>query len=231
MNAPQWHPHQIDMWWRSTPALTELSLPPTGGPNDNEGPSSMTRIAWIDTETSGLDPIYHDAWEVAAIVRDTDDPGPDAEHVWQFSIREGHADPKALEVSGFETRFLVRTGRGWGAARIGDGLVFNLSRAEAVAEIQDVLRDAWIVGANPGFDNAFLAVLFGRAEHKVTWQYRLTDIESMVMTRMGWPTPRSLRESAEALGIEVDEATRHTALGDAKLCRAIYDALIPVEEP
>ena len=55
-------------------------------------------IAFVDCETTGLDPDQHQIWEVALIT-------PDArEHVWQFPVDEMTADPFALNIGRYWDR-------------------------------------------------------------------------------------------------------------------------------
>src|SRR3954453_3769128 len=66
-----------------------------------------SKVAFIDTETTGLDPEWHHVWEVAVIV-------DDVEHVWQQRI-PGYlpgsplvaplVDPWVLEHTGIRERY------------------------------------------------------------------------------------------------------------------------------
>lgn len=88
----------------------------------------MTKLAIIDTETTGLDPDRHEIWEVALIVRETLDvepgvlveyadgevvgrteiPNPprvvDTEYVWQLPVDLAKADLIALNIGRFHER-------------------------------------------------------------------------------------------------------------------------------
>ena len=55
-------------------------------------------LAFIDTETTGLDPDRHSIWEVGLITPDGD------EHLWQFPVEEMSADPFALEIGRYWER-------------------------------------------------------------------------------------------------------------------------------
>lgn len=190
----------------------------------------MTRICHIDTETTGLNEQGgHEIWEFAAVIDDPAD-GATREFVWQFrpdtQVRDTgwpKADPEALKVGRFEERFALPEGAPAGV--IIDGQCANvLTRGTALNEIRGELRDGWWVGANPGFDERFLRAMTGGLS--CAWNYRLTDVECLVQQVMGWPVPRGLRESAEAIGVEVDEGALHTALGDARLVKAVRDKLL-----
>lgn len=58
----------------------------------------MNNVAFVDTETTGLDPDRHKIWEVALITPNGD------EHVWQFPIDEMAADPAALDIGRYWER-------------------------------------------------------------------------------------------------------------------------------
>lgn len=188
----------------------------------------MTSIAHIDAETTGLDELTagHEIWEWAVVL---DDPavGETREYVWEFAPDLSKADPVAMEKNRYHIRH--RLPDGWEAARIGTPLC-GLTRHEAILDVQDMLRDAWWVGANPGFDQRFLRALFHAAgpdlTYRETWRYRPTDVESLAQQAMGWPTPRGLAESATAIGVEFEPTALHSALGDARLCKAIRDKLL-----
>lgn len=58
----------------------------------------MTALAFVDTETTGLDPDFHEIWEVGLIVNDE-------ERLWQLPVDLKRADPKALEIGRFHERY------------------------------------------------------------------------------------------------------------------------------
>lgn len=183
----------------------------------------MKRL-FLDLETTGLDPRTHHLWEFAAILRD-EYGCADEEFVWQIRPSLDTADPVALEKCRFEERFLVPDGRD--AVRVmSDGGLWKLEPHEALHDIQDLLRDAHIIGANPTFDDGFLKALMHAQGRRIGWQYRLVCVENLVAGALKLPGPLSLRKSAEAMGVKVDDDARHTALGDARLARDVYDAVM-----
>jgi DNA polymerase III epsilon subunit-like protein len=185
--------------------------------------------AFIDSETTGLDPYRHVIWEFAAILRDSgfEDLRGDEEMVWQIRPTDAQladADPEALAISGFKERFKVRTG--WQAARIDpDGGAWNLTLNEAVFEIQEALCKRALIGANTGFDDAMLRGTLKRLHLRVRWHFRLVCVQNMAAGRLGLDLPQSLSKTAELLGVPSDPEVAHTALGDARLARDIYDTL------
>jgi DNA polymerase III epsilon subunit-like protein len=183
----------------------------------------MKRV-FLDIESTGLDPQRDHIWELAAIVRD-EWGMPDEEHVWQLRPILVDADPIALEKGRFDERFVVPDGVD--AVKVmPDGGLWKLARHEALHDIQDLLRDGHIIGANTAFDDSFLKALMRMHERRIVWNYRLVCVENLVAGALKKPLPVSLSESAEAMGVKVDPDTRHTALGDARLARDVYDAVM-----
>jgi hypothetical protein len=186
----------------------------------------MKRV-FLDSETTGLDARIHGIWEFAAILRD-EWGTPDEEHVFQLRPNLETADPVALEKCRFNERFVVPDGVD--AVRVmDDGGLWKMAIHEALFDMQELLRDAHIVGANPAFDDGFLKALMHAHERRVGWQYRLVCVENLVAGALKLPVPHSLRGSAEAMGVKVDDEGRHTALGDARLARDVYDAVMAGE--
>lgn len=207
----------------------------------------MTKLAFLDTETTGLDPREHEIWEVGIILRlDSDECCPgDFEYAWQLRPDLDKADPKALEINRYHERFNVPDGSA--AATIspenGDPWIGYLSRSEALIDIQEVLDGAHIVGAVPSFDDAFLKAAFWPLSLRVKWHYHLIDVETLTV---GWLEGDAAAARAEVdasltsgvtfpwdsedlsarMGVDPAAFDRHTALGDARWARAIYDAVM-----
>lgn len=192
------------------------------------------KLAFLDCETTGLDPFAgHTIWELAVIVRrlgenrvDGSDFEWEEEHVWQIRPDLNTADPEALDMNGFFRRFKVPSGV--------DALWFpefqrepiQVIRIAAVTQIRDVLDGAFLVGAVPSFDAGMLTHLLLGHGLKPSWRHRLVCVETLAAAVLGEPVPQGLRHAATALGVEFDEAGRHTAMGDARLAMAVYDAVM-----
>ncbi|MGW9058858.1 3'-5' exonuclease [Streptomyces sp. NPDC055733] len=202
----------------------------------------MTNIAFVDTETTHLDPQHGDAWEIAVIRRRED--GVDSEYLWQVRPDLATADPEALAVGKYHDRFSVPDG--WDAAEYfpADVSPLRLKLPEMLFDLQDALADTVIVGSNPGFDVAFLTKLLRAHKRKLPWHYRPVDIATLVAgSRFGMaktirtfggkpgpndvPTlPFSSREMSRFVGVEPPgDETAHTALGDARWARDVFDAV------
>lgn len=202
----------------------------------------MTRICFVDTETTSLRPERR-AWEIGLIVRD---PGTeDREHHWFIDADDldlGNADPFALKVGRFYERHPdYRLDR---EAAFGD----TEEEVDALHQVEAITRDAHLVGAVPNFDADVLGTRMRAHGILPSWHYHLCDVENLAA---GWlhrhaavlenregtieeawrirclaTPPWKSDELAAGLGIEPDEDARHTALGDARWARDIYDAVM-----
>jgi DNA polymerase III epsilon subunit-like protein len=183
-------------------------------------PVSPLRYVFLDTETTGLDPRRHEVWDLALIVRDPD--GLDLEMQNYVDVEHlDRADPAALAV-----------GRFW--EQHPDPMRSDLLRGKAsparprweVAEhLHYLLRDAVLIGFNPSFDAAFLSAML-RAEHlpEQPWKYRTVDVTTMLGGALGQPPPWSTNELLTKYDITVPPGHRHTAIGDARAARDLFDA-------
>jgi hypothetical protein len=191
-------------------------------------------LAFTDCETTHLSAEIGEVWEVAVILRDHS--GAESEHLWQFRpVELGAADPDSLEIGRFEERFAVPDG--CGAAYTAGGDIDPMGRADAITEITEMLRGATLVGSNPGFDDRHLRELVGPGGAQ--WAYRPLCVATlaeghlwalnhdlMAQRQADDPNPPSSRWLAKQVGVEpptIDVA--HTALGDARWCKAVYDAI------
>lgn len=162
-------------------------------------------LVFLDTETTGLDPEEHEVWEVAFATID----GPIRSSFVQHSV--AGADPKALDLNGYRTRYTepASPSERWG-------------RALAELALHGLLGGATIVGANPAFDAAFLSARWGAAP----WHYRLLDIGTFAIPALGADRPLGLVSIADHLGIPHD--ADHTAAGDVNTLREAYRALVEI---
>jgi len=166
-------------------------------------------VVFLDTETTSL---AHDRriWDLAMIRRDIDH----TEQTFAAYIRDvdlANADPKALEIGRFRDRY---------PRNVGTTPAFDVAR-----KVMDWTWGATIVGANPAFDMEGLTALLRRHRLAPMWHYRPIDVEALTAGHLG-RHPGGLNACARALGIEVDTAGEHTALGDTEVARAIHDHIL-----
>ncbi len=197
----------------------------------------MSSLVFIDTETTSLRPDRR-AWEIGLYVRGA---GHDQEkpHHWFIDWADldlGNADPFALKIGGFYERHPdAATPMGkqdpWG--------ITKGTRSEQIAllESEEITRGAHLVGAVPNFDAEVLAARMRHHGIAPSWHYHLIDVEALAVGYLAAtgkfvdPSGGTLNllpwdsdKLTGLLGLDpVSAADRHTALGDARWARAIYD--------
>lgn len=198
----------------------------------------MTRLCFIDTETTSLRPDRR-AWEVGVIVRD---PGvPDIEHHWFVYAEDldlGNADPMALKVGRFYGRHPDFAG-GTPSERRPEAFVLH--------KLERLTHGAHLVGAVVSFDAEVLGTRMRAHGILPSWHYHLVDVEALAagwlhrdaavkenrehsLEEASWQRhlaspPWNSDELTAALGVSIREEDRHTALGDARWAAAVYDAV------
>ena len=208
----------------------------------------MTGICFVDTETTGLDPDRHAIWEVALIT-----PGGD-EHVWQFPVDEMAADPFALDIGRYWERrwgtdndvavldavYEAHNAKSRRKNFPGEGRAIRPGSTWA-RRFRDLTAGCHLAGAVVSFDEERLRRLLRSCGVLHRWHYHVIDVEALAVGYLasmtvglqgvrpsGFDPLRLPWESdglSAALGITVSDEDRHTALGDARWARAIYDAV------
>lgn len=181
----------------------------------------MNKLVFLDTETTSLRPDRR-IWELAYIVRQ--DGQPDWERsgfIDCVDLDLGNADLMSLKIGRFYDRHPQR--HGWNAAAPRERECAALEVAEAD------LRDATIVGAVPNFDTEVLATRMRAHGIAPSWHYHLVDVETFAAGALRKPPPWKFDDLLATYGLTYDEADRHTALGDARMVRDLYDAVLANE--
>jgi hypothetical protein len=164
--------------------------------------ASQTVLAFVDTETTGLDPRIHQPYEVSWWREDQPAPkGGRLEHELT------HADATALKI-----------GRYWEREMFLPGPTFV--RGE---ELLRDLNGVTLVGSNPAFDAAMLTRVIGFP----VWHHRMIDVSNVAMVVFDWDRPKGLVGVVDACrdrGFAIPEPD-HTAEGDVRATRVVYQAL------
>jgi oligoribonuclease (3'-5' exoribonuclease) len=197
----------------------------------------VTALVFVDCETTGLDPDRHEVYEIGLI------DGNGAElHLWINDAPLATAEPTALRIGRYYQRWPHREQTAQlQRSPIFLGVPYNPWLAQLPKPyIVDGKTAAWIVaaatagahliGAVPSFDAAFLDRLLRRHNLVPAWHYRLVCVEALAAGKLGIPPPWDSNELAARAHAELSddplEVERHTALGDARWARAIYDAVM-----
>jgi DNA polymerase III epsilon subunit-like protein len=171
-------------------------------------------LVFLDTETTSLNRRTRLAWEVALIVRGPDGRD-DYEKAWRVEdVDLSEADPMSLKIGRFHERF----------KRVPAPM--SLPEAEVAVEIERETRGAVLIGAVPSFDEETLAGMLYRHGLCPTWHYHLVDVETLAAGALRMPPRWDFDSVLAAYGLTYDEADRHTALGDARMVRDLYDAVM-----
>lgn len=204
----------------------------------------MTRLVYIDCETTGLDCDRHEVYEIGLILREPDKA--DQEYRWWLPVDLAKADPMALSIGRYFERHPDRWNLGlsriWfptkdGTVEGGEGT--RETRQECAQSLMRHTAGAHLVGAVPNFDAAFLGRLLRANGCCPAWHYHLVDVEALAAgyivgqygtrdkaERNAVTLPWNSNDLSRAVGVEPDEVERHTALGDARWAKAIYDAVM-----
>jgi DNA polymerase III epsilon subunit-like protein len=156
---------------------------------------TTTTLAFLDLETTGLDPERHHIWEIGAIVRGHREAKFNGEWNIQMRPRLDAADPMALRISRYyERRHLVLKDHQTEAFVIdrpayqkltggAGGRWYECNRMHVAGIVAEMLDGAQLIGCVPSFDAAFLTQFLRRHWQAPTWHYHLIDVEQLAV---GW---------------------------------------------
>lgn len=164
-------------------------------------------VAFIDTETLGLEPDIHPVWEIGLILPNG------TEYLWQLRVTDRDialAQPQALEISRFHERY---------------GPTFAWRRDTVYEILVETTKGLHLAGAVVSFDEERLRRSCQAMGLQPAWHYHLVDVEALAGGKLGLQPPWDSDELTARLGVKVDPADKHTALGDARWAKALYEAV------
>lgn len=191
------------------------------------------KICFLDCETTSLDFETGEIWEVGCIVRDYNENGTiktqitlsgeplyDIEHHWFLPISNlDKADPFALDIGKFWERYPVESLT---------AQTFNMY--EWSRSFMMMTKGAHIVGAVPDFDVYRLDKLLKRYGCRMFNHYHLVCVENLVAGRYGMEPPWKSDDMFSVVGLNTEEEVyqkgKHTALGDTRVVRDVYDLVM-----
>lgn len=174
-------------------------------------------VVFIDTETLGLDPDHNPVWEVGMILPN----GGECQLQVAVTPRQiALAHPKALEISGFHERYDPH--RAFSPGRIANCLSTWIPQG------------AHLAGAVVSFDEERLRRLLWAHGRSVPWHYHTIDVEALAVGYLAGTggakeriePPWDSETLSRMVGVDPDQFERHTALGDARWAKAIYEAVM-----
>lgn len=202
-------------------------------------------VVFLDTETTGLEPDRHTIWEVGLITPDG------REHVWQFPVDEITADPFALDIGHWWDRRWSTDNEVDVLNAVYEADNAKSRRKNFPEEgkatkpdqrwcrhFRDLIGTAHICGAIPSFDEERLRRLLLANGVRHRWHYHIIDVEALAAGYIcgNWPDDPSQRSLAappwnsndlsRAVGVDPDDFDRHSAMGDARWAKAIYEAVM-----
>ncbi len=188
----------------------------------------MTRLCFLDCETTSLNSDTGEVWEIGLIVRESED----TEYCWQIRPDLSTADPMSLRVGRYFERIWSPSAEAGSAWRVTHpGGYGNTTASDVAFDIADLLNGAHVVGCVPDFDARFLRRFLARNSYCFTAHYHLIDVENLAvgyLVAKGEPLspPWDSEVISAKLGVDPSKYERHTALGDARWARDLYDAVM-----
>lgn len=177
-------------------------------------PVSDKPLVWIDTETTGLDPVENEVIEIA-IIRPLDN-GSELTFCKKLRLeRPETAHPKALEVNGY-------TPETWAEAEPQE-VVWR-----EIAE-RGLLENCIIAGHNVGFDARMIQESFKRHNierdgRPVRIDYHMYDTVTLALEHLQ-PYVKSVSLGAVCVALGIPVRNAHSALADARMAMEVSRVL------
>ena len=207
-------------------------------------------LAFTDCETTSLDRDLLQVWEVAVITEAED------ESVWHLPVDLSRADPKSLEMNGFVDRYnhwdtpaeerpalladfaqeFARLTRG--LTLVGTNPAFDeralwtLLRSNGECPLWhyrticvSTLAAGYVSGRVRGLARAALSVPQANTLAEAGGG-RVPDISQFNLDTSAAIPPWNSNDLSRAVGVDPDDFDRHSALGDVRWAKAVYEAVM-----
>jgi len=168
------------------------------------------RLAFLDVETTGLDPTKHEIIEIAIIVEE----GGEIKEIFETKIKPQNlerASPEALEINGYN-----KNPKAWDSAP-------NFSEVGHL--IAKTLKGCVLVGHNVGFDEEFIKIMMTRNGMRERIPYHKIDTVTLVFEHL---KPLGLqRVSLDSIRdfLGWSKFGAHTAMKDVEDTRRLFHLL------
>lgn len=173
------------------------------------------RLAFIDLETTGMDPLKHEIVEIGCLIAKLNEQGQYVElESFEVKVKPEHietAEREALRVNGYNE----------------DAWMFAHTQKEALTLLAQKCEGCVMVAQNVPFDYSFLITGFSRQGIKDPFFFAKLDTISIAFLRFRKDpemTSFSLRSLCEKYGIKNDKA--HTALADIRATFEVFKRLM-----
>lgn len=171
------------------------------------------RIAFLDTETFGLDADRHVIFEIGLVLRDYKQDGDGYIVAGPDERREVYLVPTFKEMQRAEPTAL-RLNRYYQRDFRGHLQIDPEDRQAFFHDLAGELSNAYLCGACIDFDALRLERMMRKAGAIGAWRYHLIDIETMIAGHFKLLPPWKSKALYEKLGLELNEDHVHTAMAD-----------------
>jgi hypothetical protein len=181
----------------------------------------LTELAFVDTETTNLDPETGHIWQLAIKTGGWDEDNHrvtvDGTYEWlvtpspeQMSV----ADEESLQINRYEQVVEERKD------------LFKLAWTQETAkEVWSVLEGRTFVGVVPSFDAERIARMLRANGLTAPWGHRLVDVTTLGAGRMQLVPPYSSTEVSRHLGVLRNEKTAHDARVDVDWAIEMFEVV------
>jgi len=163
----------------------------------------MDNLVFVDVETTGLNPAYHEIIEIALVSKDF------TYHRKIIPEMIEHADPFAMKLNGY-------CPEKWSEA---------ITAKQLILEIQYLLKNVTLAGHNVSFDIEFLEETYTRYGKIFNLKRRRIDTVTMAYEHLYPLGLQSLSLDAIRDFLDWSKEGSHTALKDAQDSRRLFNYL------